>query len=456
MNNWLRRISTILLSVVLVGVAFQGLISVQADTLAGDYSLLFKSWKEVLLGVTTVLVAILVYRDGSYKKLVRSRILWLVAAIALVHLIVMLVFNHPVMSEGAGIIIDLRIYLAFALAFILVSQYPEVGRPLVVSSIVAMSVTLIFAFLQVFILPRDFLVLFGYSDETILPYLTVDLNDSYIRISSFLRGPNPLGAYAVIGLAGVLSYGWFKWFKHRSADRRVWWILGVGLVLSLVAVWFSYSRSALVGALVVLVGVVIAVSPTVWARRIMIGSIASGVLLLSLLFVLRDVSFISHVFFHTNEESASVQKSDEGRLETLQSGAEAVVENPLGVGIGTTGSPSLLTDNPHIIENQYLYMAHESGIVGLFLQLGLIGWLLWMFWQSRRKDWLVLAVGLSGVALSVVGLVLPVWADDTVGITWWMLAGVALSGVYWKQKSTKKEQYARQGNQETKRITRIY
>jgi len=46
---------------------------------------------------------------------------------------------------------------------------------------------------------------------------------------------------------------------------------------------------------------------------------------------------------------------------------------------------------------------------------------------SKRSDWMALAAFSSGIGLIVVGLLLPVWADDTVSIVWWGLAAVILA-----------------------------
>jgi hypothetical protein len=47
-------------------------------------------------------------------------------------------------------------------------------------------------------------------------------------------------------------------------------------------------------------------------------------------------------------------------------------------------------------------------------------------WQ-RRTDWLALGLFSSGIGLALIGLLLPVWVDDTVSIVWWGLAAVAIA-----------------------------
>jgi hypothetical protein len=99
---------------------------------------------------------------------------------------------------------------------------------------------------------------------------------------------------------------------------------------------------------------------------------------------------------------------------------------PIGGGVGSTGSASLMTDSPLFIENQYLFIAHETGWFGLGLFIALMSLLLVRLWRYRR-DWLALGVLTSGIGLSCIGLLLPVWVDDTVSIIWWGLAAIALA-----------------------------
>ena len=92
-----------------------------------------------------------------------------------------------------------------------------------------------------------------------------------------------------------------------------------------------------------------------------------------------------------------------------------------------------------IIENQYLFIAHEVGWPGLALFVALFVMILVRLWKFR-SDWLALGVLASGIGLALIGLLLPVWADDTVSIIWWGLAGLAIGGTYGRtvNKTTKR------------------
>ncbi len=86
-----------------------------------------------------------------------------------------------------------------------------------------------------------------------------------------------------------------------------------------------------------------------------------------------------------------------------------------------------------IVENQYLYVAHESGWLGLLLFVLIYWFILRQLWR-KRQHWLALGVFASGVGLAIIGLLLPVFADDTVAIVWWGLAAIALASNLSKTK----------------------
>ena len=76
-----------------------------------------------------------------------------------------------------------------------------------------------------------------------------------------------------------------------------------------------------------------------------------------------------------------------------------------------------------------MFIAHETGWVGLTIFVMILVGVLSRLWR-RREDWLALGVFASGIALAVIGLLLPVWVDDTVSIVWWGLAAIVIGGKY--------------------------
>lgn len=410
-----------ILLVIFGGIVLHAPLTVALGTVWPDYSLAIKAWKEILMLVAGVILLLLLRQRRMFKLLKEPLVLACVAYAAL-HLVLIPVFGGTVESVVAGLMIDLRYILFFVLVYLAIKLYPGYTKIFIKVGIAGALVVVGFAILQVFVLPKDILKYLGYNLNTIVPYLTVDLNHDFIRINSTLRGPNPVGAYAVIVLA-LLSAAIVK----NKISRSRWSIvtasiLGIG---GLVALWFSYSRSALVAAAAA-VGIVLAVTIArrlprrVWIiGTIVIFGLAGG------LVAARDTPFVSNVILHVNQDGGSVHTSNDGHIDSLQTGTELMVTQPFGAGVGSAGSASLLGDEPLIIENQYLFIAHEVGWLGLILFVSIYVAILMKLWD-RRKSYLALGVFASGIGLALIGLLLPVWVDDTTAIIWWGLAAVAL------------------------------
>ena len=417
----LKKVFISLLLVIFGGIVLHAPLSVGFGTLFPDYELLIKSWKEILMGVATLILPVLLTVRKRWN-IFKEPLFICVATFAALNIALIPLFFTGYDSTLAGILVNLRYLLFFVLVYVGLTLYPQYIKMFIKVFIVGALVVLGFAILQLTILPNDFLKYLGYNEATIMPFLTVDQNDDFIRINSTLRGPNPLGAYAMVVLVIVLAF----WLKGTRAitkrEQAVLAILGVG---SIVALWASYSRSAVLGV-VVAVALVLAttvggkIPKIVWVI-FAVGALAIG----GSLVAFKDTEFVSNVILHEDPSEGNDVNSNDGHADSLVDGTRRVVEQPFGGGIGSTGSASLLTDSPLIIENQYLFIAHETGWVGLGLFVVILWLILSKLWRGR-KDWFVLGVFASGVALALIGLIQPVWVDETVALIWWGLVAIAL------------------------------
>lgn len=430
-----------LLLVIFGVVVLHAPLSVGLSTLWPDSSLIIKSWKEILLGASLLLCVVILTMRGKWG-VIRSPILYLVAAFAGLNLLLLPVFYHGFEQTIAGLFINLRFLLFFALVFVAIKLYPQLHRWFVLVFFGGALVVLVFAILQVTVLPHDILKYLGYGDSTIVPYLTVDENMNYIRINSTLRGPNPLGIYAVITVTLVLA-AWLR--KPRKFTSREQVLMGILAGGSVVALWASYSRSALVAGLIAIGVVVLTIYGRYWKKLgaglwVAIGTVALGLIMVGGYAVTQQSTLVSQVILHEDPNEGNDTNSNDGHIESLVDGMDRLVRQPIGAGVGSTGSASLLGDSPLIIENQYLFVAHETGWLGLGLFLAITYLVLAEAWR-RRTWWLGLGVFASGVGIAVAGLVLPVWVDDTVSIIWWGLAAIACavgSGVATKRVKARK------------------
>lgn len=420
-HSRLERILVGILLVIAGGVVLHAPLSVWLGTVWPEYTDYIKAWKELLMGAALVVLLIEAMRHKAIKKLLADRLLQLAIGYAGLHFVMLAVFRNDPAAVGAGLLIDLRYVFYFALVYATIRLFPGYRRAFVWTFGVGAAVVLVFSLLQLYVLPKDILANIGYSKQTIAPYLTVDENPDYVRINSTLRGPNPLGAYVVIVL-GLLTAAAIRW---RKMNTNGWLMVGGVLLASLLTLTASHSRSSVIGALTAVAVVAFVAMAAKYRAKIVLGGVAFVVVAAGGLYALRNDPFVATVVLHDSPETGATADSNTGHWESLIDGTKRMVSQPLGAGIGSTGSASLKSDAPLIIENQYLLIAHEVGWAGLAL-------FVWLFVNIlrrlyiRRKSVLALGVFGSGVGLAVIGILLPVWADDTVSIVWWGLAGVAI------------------------------
>jgi hypothetical protein len=420
--SFLDKAFVALLLVVFGGIVLHAPLSVGLSTLWPDYALAIKSWKEIILGVALLLAAVIITVRKQWSVL-QTKIIGIIILFAALNLLLIPAYFNGFDATVAGLFINLRYLLFFVLVYVALRLYPQYYRLFLNVFIAGALVVIGFAVLQLTVLPHDVLKYIGYGESTIMPYLTVDQNMDYIRINSTLRGPNPLGVYAVIAIAVAIA-AWLR--APRTLTKQQGVIVGVLGIGGAVAVWASYSRSAALAGLAA-VGIILLVaygrqiSKVVWISLFVAALVVGGSLV-----ALRDTTFVSQVILHEDPHEGNTVNSNDGHAESLVDGTRRMLMQPLGAGIGSTGSASLLGDKPVIIENQYLFIAHETGWVGLVMFLYVHYLVLHGLWQ-RRKQWLTLAVFASGVGIAIAGLVLPVWVDDTVSMVWWGLAAVCLA-----------------------------
>lgn len=424
----LYKITIAIVCFIFLGISFHAPVTVFFETYFHTPDVV-KAWKEILMGIATVLLVVFVYRKNIIGQLLRDRIVQVSLIFLLFHLGVLLFIPTTSQQMQAGILIDTRYTLFFLIVYVLAVVSKIKVRDIFLKTIVfAASIVILFGVLQITVLPRDILSAIGYSPETIRPYLTVDQNPDYTRINSTLRGPNPLGIYAASILAIVVAYS----VRHKKETllRKQKMILPLCLgAASIFVLWHTYARSALIASVVAVTTVVmILLSKKIHPIKLVAAGSIGALLLFCVVMIFSHTPFVQQVIFHTDMAEGNAINSDQQHLSSLTGAVSAVAQNPFGYGVGSTGSASLYGDKPLIIESQYLFVAHEIGIIGLIIFLILWGAVLYRLW-IYREQYLALGLFASGIGIAVAALVLPVWVDDTVSILWWGLAAMAISGL---------------------------
>lgn len=418
-------------AVIIALMPFHAFLSIRAASLIGvEYYTVVRLWKEVVL---TMLSAGIIYLFVTQPRLRaafrRERLTGLIGIYMLLLLIGGLVtYNLDGVSAKAmayGLLLDIR-YLVFFVITWTITRYDDLlVRAWKRLILIPAAVVVGFATLQYSVLPADFLKYFGYGPETIAPSATVDQKAAYQRVQSTLRGANPFGAYLVLVLSAVGALLLSTGRSARTSQLK----LAVLYVLSLLALFFTFSRSAWIGA-AASTGLLIWLSlRSARTRQGLVIAGCAGLLAFAAAgYGLRDNNQFQNVFFHTNEDSLAAESSNSQRLRAMTTGLEDIVQTPLGSGTGTAGPASVYNDlgETRISENYYVQVGQEAGIVGMALFIAinvLVGLRLW----QKRQNQLALVLLVSLVGISLVNMLSHAWTDDTLAYVWWGLAGAAIA-----------------------------
>jgi hypothetical protein len=133
-------------------------------------------------------------------------------------------------------------------------------------------------------------------------------------------------------------------FSLKAKKKQWFWtIFGAGALLALV---FSYSRSAWIGALISFIFLGCTSLAYSQFKKIILPVIV-GLLIVggTLAFFHRHNATFENLFFHTQNNSAVKTTSDQGHLKAFKDGVRDLVNAPLGQGVGTAGPASVYNNN---------------------------------------------------------------------------------------------------------------
>ncbi len=408
---------------------FHAFLTVFAASIMGHYTL-FRLWKEFLVLIIGIWVIGLFIKEGELRnKILTSKLTWAIAAYVVLDLVIgaLAYSRHDVSGKALayGLLDDLRFFAFFIICWAIAiksSQFEKRWHKLVIWPAV---IVVGFGLLQMSVLPANFLVHFGYGQNTIPPFETINHNSHYVRILSTLRGANPLGAYLLLPISALVV------LLVRSPKVRTWprVVLLIGALIVLIG---SYSRAAWIGVVLscLFIGLTLVRKQFIIRYKLQLSIVAIIVLILggSLAYAFHSSSKFQNIIYHTQAHSASPISSDQAHLSALKSGLKAVSDHPFGIGPGTSGPASVYNhDRPASIpEDYFLEIGEETGWIGMALFVAInaaVGYLLW----QRRNSPFALTLLAAFIGITFVNLLSLAWTDDTLSYIWWGLAGVAMS-----------------------------
>lgn len=425
MPTWLSRTLFGGLAAIFVLLPFHAFISTWGGTAIGPLWL-WKSWKELLLvALFVVTLGWLVSSSRRLRELFAKPYVLLLSLYVLLTLLLAVVFFRQNGSEAtaAGLAMNLRYLLIAVLAYSLLcySNVREEWLKKAAWFLVGVGTFVAtLGIIQALLLPSDFLARFGYDKETtIAPVTLIDDNPNLLRAFATLRGPNDFGAFLILPIILVIAY----------AKRLPVWVAVSSMFFMSWALVLSSSRSAWLGALAA-----IAVFAGLYAtkrlrRRYIVSGLAALIVTGAIgLYAAINVPVLRMAIFHSSPGDPSLTEgSTDNHLTATLDGAERVAGNPLGCGPGCAGPASYYGDDgARISENYFVQIAEEVGIVGFTIFAALLAMIGRELFRLAKTQVLarVLLAALAGYV--VIGMLLHVWADDPLSMTWWLLVGAVL------------------------------
>ncbi len=387
------------------------------------HELIFKAWKEVVVMLVLLpLSAILLWQQR--KHVFKNSINQCVAAFVALNVALAVLTSVGTKAELAGIAFNTRYFIFFLIAQVIALQFT---KPIFKEFMLRVLfwggvVVVVFGALQVLVLPKDILAHVGYQKAIIPPYFTVDNNQQLVRILSTLRGPNALGAYLVFWLpvlALVTRRMWNVATRYRYIAAVIW-------LASLITLYGSRSRSGYLGVLIALVVFVFLRSSKLWQKRLLIAGLIVSSLTAVLLAFNWNTRFVQVTIIHNDPTQGSGVNSNEQHANSVTDALHTIWSHPFGLGPGSTNIASTYGNNPRTVENYFLSIAVELGIVGLLLFIAILVLVITKLWQLRHDD-IAAALLASFAGLLVVNLLLPAWGDETLSMLWWGMAGIVIS-----------------------------
>jgi len=413
---------------IIILMPFHAFLTVWLSSIFGHYTAL-RLWKEAVLVILGAKVMYMLIREKQLRKTflasrLNQAILVYVGLTLVLGSIAFALDKVTAEAFGYGLIVNLRFFVFFLIVWVVAQKVPKLFADWPRWLTWSLCLVILLGLLQYFLLPYDFLRHFGYGEQTIFPYETINHNIDDLRVFSTLRGANPLGAYLLLTLSMLLA----AWRKQLRSWR------GLLLAAAVVILFLTFSRSAWIGTVLSLVVIAWCSIRSEKVKKAGLLAAACGIVVLAGAgFMLRGNTAVQNLVFHTNDKSTVSISSNDGHASALKNGLKDIADSPLGDGVGSAGPASAHNDGKvELAEDYFIQIGQEVGWLGTALFIFINVLLALQLW-SRRQDPLALGLLAALVGLTFVNLLSHAWTDDTLAYLFWGLAAIALARKPMKQ-----------------------
>ena len=412
---------------------FSSLFDVSTKDSLSLFAFLISSWKEILM----VIIGGFICVHSFIKKKFPFRILLIdyLIFVLFVWALISAFFQSSSYIQG---LTGVRFDFEFFILYWIVRSLPitkEQLRKLLKYMLISTTVVVIFGIIQI-IQPCEFMTNFGYT-----PYVSswvsskplpcghgIGKNFNIIRMMSTFSGPNQLASYLLINIL-VAWYLLTEYLKVNKKETVIKYSYIMFLVLSLTALYLTYSRGALLALLAAfLCMLVLQASNSKRTFSYLIIGMVTCVLL-----------FTSNIIFSPDRID-----STRAHFKKPIEGIQIVTENPWGLGLGMAGPASMRfpPDGSKAIvsENWYLQIAQEFGLIGAFLFFLLLSAIVrFLFqnhqFQSTKSQFFTITILSIYIGLLVNNLFMHTWSTDMItSLLFWSLLAICINFILIKKK----------------------
>lgn len=295
------------------------------------------------------------------KKTHLSLIVAIFSWVALVSWVLVLIIFSPDKMQA---VMGARSYILFPAVFfalvVVIASYPETFN---VKKIIGYILALMFIVATISIIDvlmkGEFIKLLGYDEH----YAGEQLN----LINSYDDMIRATGGFSdALNFGYMLTLGILLCMECFSQGYKRAWMLIVSLVL-FTAICMTLTRGAILAAVIIFACYIIS------NRRMLISGAVLFLIIAPTLMVSTNIfdQYIETLVGRFTDSSQTSRGSTQGRIDMAINSVSYLSEHPSGIGLGTQGSGNMLSvkDNRLNTDNYFFWMALETGVIGLIINI---------------------------------------------------------------------------------------
>jgi len=255
-----------------------------------------------------------------------------------------------------------------------------------------------------------------------------EINDGLKRFASFFSNPLEMAGSTLVAVSLLLAAYTTK--ENKIIIDKFGWMV---VAATAFAVMFALSRSSLLG----------------YVLLIYVYSLVTNRKEITYLFYIAIVGFVLYLIYLVNDRHtydyiiSTFQLADSSSvghvLEWIE-GIQSMVDNPLGRGLGESGRISSALQENVGGENQFIIVGVQTGIISLFIYLGIYINSLRYYWLGfNTSNMLVRKLGLS-LLLMKIAFIMPMMTSNFDSYSYilyisWLLTGIFINAYHENQTS---------------------